>query len=384
MKLLKVKTISGYKMLEPNFEINFLTKTRVNLDKDGDDETNELVKITENLFYPLQTIFIGKNSAGKTTTLNFIYFTIRFFINGRLPIGFFPAQNSYETEFIFYHENMIYKYHGIFEKNELINKEYLIIKNEELYCGEIKSGTKKDLSNITYKKVPDFLPNLQKDTSSIARFNYFDATTLVDLFAKDDDSLNFIIEYLNKSYGIDIFSHIVNMFDDSVEYIRQYNDNGSYSYLFKRVQEKEKNVDYGYLERILSSGTYRGIYLFSLSIIAFNIGGHILIDEIEKSFNKNLIENLIGLFANPKINKAKATLIYSTHYSELLDESGRLDNINVLHRKGNAISISNLSQNYDIRTDISRANQFDQNVFDSILNYEKLMGLYKILQAKKD
>nr|MCR5091534.1 hypothetical protein [Bacilli bacterium] len=63
MKLLKLKTNSGYMMLEPGFEINFLTKTRVNDGKDDD----ELIELDDGLFYPVETIFIGKNSSGKST-----------------------------------------------------------------------------------------------------------------------------------------------------------------------------------------------------------------------------------------------------------------------------------------------------------------------------
>ena len=101
-------------------------------------------------------------------------------------------------------------------------------------------------------------------------------------------------------------------------------------------------VNHSYLKERLSSGTYRGLYLFAASLLAFRLGGDILIDEIEKSFNKNLIENLLILFNDKRINKKNASLIYSTHYSELLDHCDRCDNINVLHRKGDVITIKNM------------------------------------------
>lgn len=61
---------------------------------------------------------------------------------------------------------------------------------------------------------------------------------------------------------------------------------------------------------------------------------YIVIGEIENSFHKNLVDNLRIMFADPTINTAKASLIYSTHYYQLLDFGDRTDKIDVLKRDG--------------------------------------------------
>ena len=50
-------------------------------------------------------------------------------------------------------------------------------------------------------------------------------------------------------------------------------------------------------------------------------------------------------FLDKKVNKKGATLIFSTHYSELLDEFERNDNIYIIRNK-EGISAENLSSVY--------------------------------------
>lgn len=376
MKLLKLKTVSGYKMLEKNFEINFLTKTRI----DKSVLNKELIELEDDFFYPIETILIGKNSSGKTTTLEFIYLILRFILTGRIPASFFSEQDFFETEFVFYNKGKIYKYNGLFYKDESVTKDFLIIKNESLLVGTYNKSSKKDLSNISYRVNSLIKSNVGGDTSDISKLEFGDSSILVNKIAENSTSFASLISNINKIYKSDVFSSIVSLFDNSIESIKLLiNDNMPIGFLFKRINRDEILVSYDYLKSVLSSGTLRGIYIFAASIIAFNNGGHIMIDEIEKSFNKNLIENLILLFRDKKVNKKNASLIYSTHYSELLDDSPRCDNINVLHRDKDVISIKNMCESYKIRNDLSKSNQFEQNAFDNMLNYDQLISLRRIL-----
>jgi hypothetical protein len=71
--------------------------------------------------------------------------------------------------------------------------------------------------------------------------------------------------------------------------------------------------------------------------------------------------------------------VYTTHYAELLDDNRRLDNINVLHRHGDQISLKNLHKDYDLNIQLSKSNYFEQNAFDSLLNYNSLMELRRAI-----
>ena len=87
------------------------------------------------------------------------------------------------------------------------------------------------------------------------------------------------------------------------------------------------------LELYLSSGTIKGISCFSAIAIALSRGGYVLIDEIENHLNKTIVIGLISLFSS-RINEKGATLLYSTHYSEILDSLGRSDGIYLLDKEG--------------------------------------------------
>ena len=376
MKLLKFRIPYGYKMLEKGFEVSFLTKTRVN----KNIENNDLIELEPGLYYPLETTFIGKNSSGKTSVLILIHLIMTFIRSGRIPVQFMADQENFALEFTFYDSGNIYLYEGTFSRSKLNNSEFLIIENESLRKTSFKETYKKDLSNISFLKENLIVPSIGSDTSGIIKYRFNDTSILVDVISQDPSNLATIIDVIKDIYGKDSFNTLIRLFDDSIETIDSVRlDDSSAAFKFKRVNQPEMTVNMSYLRERLSSGTYRGIYLFAASLLAFRLGGDILIDEIEKSFNKNLIENLLILFNDKRINKRGASLIYSTHYSELLDNSNRCDNINVLHRDGDVITVKNMCTSYEIRTDLSKSNQFEQNAFDNLTNYDRLMDLRRLL-----
>ena len=376
MKLLMFKTPSGFKMLEKGFEVNFLTKTRINKVTDN----NDLIELEPGLFYPLETTFIGKNSSGKTSVLVLIHLIINFIRNGRIPVSLMGDQNNLDLEFLLYDNGYIYSYNGSFVRSNLNDNGYFIIENETLRKTIYKESYKKDLRNVSFLKENLIEPGVGSDTSGIVKLKFKDTSILVDMISQNPSNLSRLIEVVKNLYGDNSFNTLVRLFDDSVELIDPIRlDDSTAAFKFKRVNQPEMVVNISYLRDRLSSGTYRGIYLFTASLIAFRYGGDILIDEIEKSFNKNLIENLLMLFNDKRINKKGASLIYSTHYSELLDHSNRCDNINVLHRVGDKITVKNMCSDYEVRTDLSKSNQFEQNAFDNLTNYDRLMDLRRML-----
>ena len=270
------------------------------------------------------------------------------------------------------------KYEGEFSTNSFSSGEYLTIRNESLFVTKNKSSYKKDLSNIAFTGTSIIQPSIGRDTSDISKRDFSSFNCNINRLIKDRNILLFstIIDSL---YGDGTFNTLIHMFDDSIEYIRFDHNENDIDISFKRINKKEKLVSLSYLKEVMSSGTYRGLFLFAASMVAFKAGGTIIIDEIENSFNKNLIQNLFMLFNDSRINKKGATLIYSTHYSELLDESDRCDNINVVHRIGDLITCDNMCTSYNFRTELSKSKQFDQNAFDNFTNYERLADLRKIL-----
>ena len=80
MKILKIK-VSGYKLFEDNFEIDFLNKARVNqTDKDG-----EIIELQENRYMPTTLVFTSKNARGKSRLLDVLEFVNDILFKGKGP-----------------------------------------------------------------------------------------------------------------------------------------------------------------------------------------------------------------------------------------------------------------------------------------------------------
>ena len=105
----------------------------------------------------------------------------------------------------------------------------------------------------------------------------------------------------------------------------------------------------------------------------------LIVDEIENSFQKSLVNSLIFLFNDEKINSKGAKLVFSTHYIEILDYFIRRDGINILHKDNGLINVKNLYSDYDVRTELLKSKQFDNNVFNTSLNYNQLLKVRRNL-----
>mgnify|MGYP002620758548 FL=1 len=137
------------------------------------------------------------------------------------------------------------------------------------------------------------------------------------------------------------------------------------------------------LEQYLSSGTIKGIITFSMVKEVLQSGGYLLMDEIENHFNKEIVTTLIRFFMDSHFNKKGGTLIFTTHYPELLDEYDRNDGIYIVrNRKG--ITVENLS-GILIRNDIKKSEIYQSGVIEgTTLAYETYIHLKKSLDISID
>ena len=381
LKLLNIR-VNGYKLLEENFTFDFLTRTKV-LDSDLE---KEIFKI-DTLLYSFRTLaVVGGNSSGKSTVLSLILKTIDFLSSGRWSY----VENEFKEDKIglsisFYLDGNIYFYSVNLLKNtsdEGRNRLYALIDNESLFMKKyVKAKGKKNLENID--DVADvtslYLQNSLKDTSAI--INLVKENILVDAFTNNNviafdegllsNSFYNILDNSNK----ELASSIIKLLDDSIEYIKS--DSSDYV-KFKRYNEGEQILKKIELISILSSGTFRGIELYLRAIKAIKLGKVFIVDEIENCFQKNVVFNLIFLFNDERINKNNAQLIFSTHSTEILDILNRQDSINITHKNNGRINIKNLKE-YDIRVELSKSKQFDNNTFNTSINYQQLMEVRRNL-----
>ena len=381
LKLLNIK-VNGYKLLEDNFTFDFLTRTKV-LEADLE---KEVLKI-DNVLYSFRTLaIVGGNSSGKSTVLALILKTIDFLSSGRWVY----VENEFKFNTInlsidFYLDGYIYFYTVNLLKNNsendrnnlyaIIDKETLFRKKYSKAKGKKNLDTADDATDVT----ATYLQNSLKDTSAI--INLVKDNILVDAFT-NNNVIDFNKGLLSNSfYNIlnnsnpELASSIIKLLDDSIEYIKS--DSSDYV-KFKRYNEEETVLKKIELISILSSGTFRGIELYLRAIKAIKTGKVFIVDEIENCFQKNVVFNLIYLFNDAKINKKNAQLIFSTHYTEILDILNRQDSINITHKNNGKISIKNL-KDYDIRVELSKSKQFDNNTFNTSINYQQLMEVRRNL-----
>ena len=134
------------------------------------------------------------------------------------------------------------------------------------------------------------------------------------------------------------------------------------------------------LERYLSSGTIKGIIIFSMIKEVLQSGGYLLVDEIENHFNKEIVITLMRFFMDSRLNRNGGTLVFTTHYPELLDEYDRNDGICIV-RNRNGITVENLSYILK-RNDIKKSDAYQSGFLEGTTPaYEAYMLLKKNLDA---
>ena len=144
----------------------------------------------------------------------------------------------------------------------------------------------------------------------------------------------------------------------------------------KFYQKDIKTVSDKDLVYLLSSGTTKGILLYTLMVASLRYGFDLLIDEIENHFHKTLAENMLSLYKDKNVNKHHASLIFTTHYCEILDLFNRRDNIWIARANGKVL-LSNMYEDYEIRGELLKSRQFYNNTFQDNLNLvQVLLHLY--------
>lgn len=386
IKLLKIR-ISGYRKFKPDSEIDLTNKAKVI----SEDVGTSLFEISENLYTFTVIGFTGKNSSGKSSALDLIMKSYNFLRTGRWP--FIPNRmpdGKINLHLEFFLNGDIYFYDGEFEKPIDDNLD-LIPADENEYC---RIGIEK-LWKLPYRKTygrlygnyyskgsdeTDFLKNDSlDDTSAIVRlckssvfFDAFGNNNMADIRIGHIVRNTFFDSL--KRYDLNLTSSIVTLLDESIEYIKIEDNN---LVRFKRFDSPEQIIHKHDLLSVLSDGTIRGVELFIRAINCLDNGGVFIVDEIEDCFHKNLVNNLILLFTDERINRKKAQLIFSTHYSQILDILHRRDSIFVMQKEEGYVAVKNVYSDFEIRTELSKSAAFDNNAFATLLNYDQLMLVRK-------
>lgn len=349
MKLLKIEA-TGLPLFKGKCEIDFLALQRVN--SDGAEKMSKVLDGSNREIYQNNVVaFVGINASGKTTALKLIAFICRMLNNE-------PINNIDTAEFL----------------DDLQENERVIIKT---YFCAMSSETKASTINLletTIVKAEGKLVILQetlksKDvTKKVSRKNIFDfeeievnASRQFNEYLLDDVSImvafnkrnneRIILSDMLKFTNINCLSlsencpaQLIAFFDSSVEYLNV-KKTGKDSDIHLKFKGKPEIIlkQLSEVNRYLSSGTIKGINTFLNAVETFKTGGYLIIDELENHFNQEIVSTLIRFYMDKKVNPKGAMLIFSTHYSELLDEFRRNDNIYIVRNRG-GITVENMSK----------------------------------------
>lgn len=385
MKLLRFN-INGLRLYkEEKLDFNFVATQRAT-----DNNSDSLDNIFNRIYIHNVLSIVGINAVGKTTILRLIDSIFNTYVMGQelndekdVFIGEKFSINVYLFDEIL---KKIYKINSVVEKED----KNLIFIDEIVYEKGINNVSKKNIFEFTKAKTiltrDSVDSSLLPDNYSVFRKIINDSTHKSDIPTKfyydGYSSANYL---LSQNY---VSPEVMNYLDPSIEkfeVVNDGNDSGSIEkkqFILKFYNGQEITINNGTdLKRYFSSGTLKGISLFTVSELVLQAGAMMLVDELENHFNKAIVKTLISMFRDKKINKKNATLIFTTHYPELLDEFDRNDDIYVARRK-EKMTVDNLATLLD-RNDLKRSEVFESNYLGGTApSYDLMMSLRKTFEKR--
>lgn len=371
MKLLRVRA-SHFKNCADNFTIDFIAKSK----KTSEDKEYELQEIAEGLYVYSNAAFVGKNASGKTTAIELLDCCYSILGEFRLDHKRYSYENV-ELEMIFFHEGSIYQYKTRLREDSALGNKAIF--TEQRLCSKkyYKSRLKAIYEEDSFQEVKT-IGELPEDTS-IVFFVLKRRQTLAVYFdsrGEGADTYQMIFKTM-RAYDIsgEVLANIIRIFDENISSLTMVDE---HNYQME-YQGKEKQISDKELLDQLSSGTTKGIFLYMMVVASLKNGFDLLIDEVENHFHKTLVENMISLYKDKTVNKKNASLIFSTHYCEVLDLFNRQDNIWISQAHGQ-VFLKNMYEDFQVRPELLKSRQFYNNAFQTAVNYTELMNLKRKLK----
>ena len=370
MKLLKV-CASNYKNCCDCFTIDFVAKSK----KTSEDKEYELQEIADGLYVFNTAAFVGKNASGKTSAIELLNCCYSILSEFRLEDKYYNYDNV-ALKIIFYHEDYIYKYTTVLRSDSTLGSKANFTEQHIFRKKYYKSKIKEIYEDEGFEEIID-LGELPEDTSIIFFVLKKKGTCAVYFNCNGEGADTYRLMFrAMKNYSIskEVLAKVIKIFDDKIQSLDMV-DEKHYKLVY---QDSVKELSDSELLYMLSSGTTKGVLLYIFVVAALENGFDLLIDEVENHFHKTLVENMISLFKDKSVNKKSATLIFSTHYCEVLDLFNRQDNIWIA-KSDKKIYLENMYESYNIRPELLKSRQFYNDAFDTSVNYEDLMALKKEL-----
>lgn len=384
MKVLRIK-VQGLSLYKNIFDISFCAVQRVHK-----NHLNSVFNLFGNIYVNTVEAFAGINASGKTTALKVVSFTSVLLGAAPLSAEFVPQilddgiKTIFDIDF-FLDGNIYHLTSEVIKHRGQDGKPKVRILSERLW---VKSAS----SKINKSNLWDY----DKDNPVRVRDNS-------DEYLPDDVSIMIAInkQIVKRTIFVDLVmftnfnlflpdgglvpTEIISLLDPTIEYISVETLNDKVITRLKFFRKEEiVLLNPAELNVYLSSGTVKGVRVFSDAVRVLKNGGYMIVDEIENHFNRELVASLLRLFLNKKTNPKGAVLIFSTHYSELLDELDRNDAV-FITRSDEGLVVDNLN-NLLNRNDMKKSDVYQSNFLGGTApKYTALLKLQKsIIQGGVD
>lgn len=377
MKLLRI-TAEGLPLFKEKLDICFYAQQRV-----AENQKDILYSLFSNIYLNPANGFIGINASGKTSVLKVLLLSLGVINNE--PI------NHIETRDILGNaEKAVLNIFFYSELNkEICRLETMITSKQTKTEGIVyrilseKIWSKQTDEVITRKSMLDFddkEPVMFR--SGQEDFLSDDVSIMIARNKKTGENMRVVnlLQFTNINvlpFSDNIPAEVITYLDPTVERL-EFDEKDQKTVIRLKFKGKDEIVmnDPIQLNNYLSSGTVKGMIIFTLAQEVLQKGGYIVVDEIENHFNKEIVTTLMRFFMDSKLNKNGGTLIFSTHYPELLDEYDRNDSIFII-RNRDGITVENLSTILK-RNDIKKSDAYQSGFLEGTTPmYEAYMRLKK-------
>lgn len=381
MKLLRI-TAEGLPLFKEKLDLCFYAQQRV-----AEEHKEILHLLFSNIYLNPANGFIGINASGKTSVLKVILLVLEMLNNE-------PINHIETRDILGESKNIVLNTYFFSEKSgEICRLETVISSKKSKSEGVIYSivaeaiWTKKIDEVTTRKAMLDFdskEPVLIR--SSQEDFLSDDVSIMIARNKKTKEQMRVVnlLRFTNMNVlplSEDIPAEVIAFLDPTIENIH-FDEKNQKPLIHLKFKDKDEILlnDPVELNHYLSSGTVKGMITFTLAQEVLQNGGYIVVDEVENHFNKEIVTTLMRFFMDSKLNKNGGTLIFSTHYPELLDEYERNDSI-FITRNRNGITVENLS-NILKRNDIKKSDAYQSGFLEGTTPmYEAYMRLKKSVVA---
>lgn len=376
MKILRIRA-DGLPLYNEPFDINLYAVQRVER-----SHIDAVHNIFGNIYINTGVAFIGINASGKTSALKVISFATMLLSAAPLNAEYVPKilgidkKTTFDIDF-FCDGKINHLTTSVIQQKKDDGQFVIKIISEKLW--EKKSLTKINKANLLcYENLePVRVRNI------IEQYLPDDVSIMIAVNKQNNDDTLFIDLAMFTNFNLflptvdSVEKEILSLLDSKIEKISVESvNNKSIAHLKFYGQEEMVLLNPSLLMAYLSSGTVKGIRVFTDAVRVLKNGGYLLVDEIENHFNRELVVSLLRLFMSKKTNPKGAVILFSTHYPDLLDEMGRNDSV-FITRSNEGLRIDNLN-NLLKRNDMKKSEVYQSNFLGGTAPaYKKILALQK-------